>query len=75
MTAVRDSDQITFTEVGDVEAAIFQRVVTDQANPIVGTWKLDNETGGISVFTFLPSGDFMLGCFPNPASADSSVGV
>lgn len=74
MTAVRDGEQITFTEVGDVEAAIFQRVVTDQANPIVGR-KLDNETGGISVFTFLPSGDFMLGCLPNPASADSSVGV
>lgn len=71
MTAVRDGDQITFTEAGDPEASVLQRVVTDETNAIVGTWKLDNEDGGMSVFTFLPTGDFMLG---ETGTADTAGG-
>lgn len=73
MSITRDGDQISFSEAGDTDApTVLQQVVADAENPIVGTWMVDGqEEGELSIFVFLPNGDFTLA---ETGTADDSGG-
>jgi hypothetical protein len=61
MRVTRDGDAITFRETEDPEETVFDRVVADAENSIVGTWTVDGQPEGqLSVFVFLPDGHYIL---------------